>query len=274
MGERKGRFRFPFSRQRFPSAVLHSRPGAKPVPLPSWSLPESLELRSDTSPAGWIEERLPKHRWATVGSVVPDGFEAYARLLHPAHKKTSTYEREQVSWTWVATQTGRVVHPLVQFARLAELEDHLNGQPEWGDRPHEGDLPSEFVGPLTRLLTAHTSTPDLCWYCIWEGWGALFALRGYEEGHPKVEVPGRSYLLIKGSLESLADFDSLHVVDGPSIWWPDDRAWCVSTDIDLDSTYVGGSAECIDALTQDPALEVLPARLEDPVDFASDTINR
>ena len=27
----------------------------------------------------------------------------------------------------------------------------------------------------------------------------------------------------------------------PSIWWPEDRAWCVATDIDLFDTYVGGS---------------------------------
>jgi hypothetical protein len=29
-------------------------------------------------------------------------------------------------------------------------------------------------------------------------------------------------------------------LSGPNPWWPEDRAWCVATEIDLPYTYVGG----------------------------------
>ena len=59
----------------------------------------------------------------------------------------------------------------------------------------------------------------------------------------------------------------------PQLWWPDDRAWCVVTDIDLDSTYVGAGEEGVARLLADPVLEVVPASLDDRVDMGADTIN-
>ena len=51
------------------------------------------------------------------------------------------------------------------------------------------------------------------------------------------------------------------------------RAWLVATEVDLDSTYVGGAAAAIDALVADPAIEVVPARISDGISAATDTIN-
>ena len=59
----------------------------------------------------------------------------------------------------------------------------------------------------------------------------------------------------------------------PNIWWPDDRAWCVATEIDLQSTYVGGPVACIRAILDNPNLEAYPVNPEDRADFGSDTIN-
>ena len=61
--------------------------------------------------------------------------------------------------------------------------------------------------------------------------------------------------------------------DSPNIWWPEDRAWCVATDIDLYDTYVGGSKECIEAILSNPDLEALPATLDARLDLGGDTIN-
>ena len=169
--------------------------------------------------------------------------------------------------------TGRTLHPLAQFARLANLGDRLNDKPEWGQRPDIGDLPTEVAVPLERILRSFTQRPDHCWFCVWFGWGDFFALRDYDEAaYPHVETHAREYLLLRGPLEMVSQIHSNGGND-PSIWWPDDHAWCVATEIDLDCTYVGGSAECIEELTNDPGLEVLPAALEDRVDFGSDTIN-
>ena len=42
---------------------------------------------------------------------------------------------------------------------------------------------------------------------------------------------------------------SFSVIDwkyrSPNIWWPDDRAWCVVTEIDFTWSYIGGSSACI-----------------------------
>ena len=70
----------------------------------------------------------------------------------------------------------------------------------------------------------------------------------------------------------------LHRDDGfwgysPNIWWPEDRAWCVATDIDLFDTYVGGSRECIEAVLGNPDLEALPTTHDARVDIGADTIN-
>jgi hypothetical protein len=61
--------------------------------------------------------------------------------------------------------------------------------------------------------------------------------------------------------------------DGPNIWWPDDRAWCIASDIDLATTYVGASARCIERLLGADRLEVLPVSLDDRVDINADVIN-
>ena len=59
----------------------------------------------------------------------------------------------------------------------------------------------------------------------------------------------------------------------PNIWWPEDRTWCVATDIDLYDTYVGGSLECIEAIMSNPDLEALPTTLDARLDLFGDTIN-
>jgi hypothetical protein len=44
-----------------------------------------------------------------------------------------------------------------------------------------------------------------------------------------------------------------------SLWWPNGRAWFVGTEIDLNSTYVGGSSLAIEALLATPDdLEAFP----------------
>ncbi|HYS70780.1 MAG TPA: hypothetical protein VEM14_11115, partial [Gemmatimonadaceae bacterium] len=61
----------------------------------------------DMSPGKWLQERLwtwgpgSNRQGLAVGSLVPEGFEAYARVLHPATRET---ERgfESVRWSVIA----------------------------------------------------------------------------------------------------------------------------------------------------------------------------
>ena len=82
-------------------------------------------------------------------------------------------------------------------------------------------------------------------------------------------------LLLAGAIRAVGT-SSLRVAPGwqsPNLWWPDDRAWCVSTEIDLMSTYVGGSRGCIQAIVEHRQLEAAEVEPSDGVAADTDAIN-
>jgi hypothetical protein len=62
--------------------------------------------------------------------------------------------------------------------------------------------------------------------------------------------------------------------ESPSLIFPADRSWFVATEVDFDSTYLGGSQELVDAVVADQRLEAWPVSATDPTDAGSDPINR
>jgi hypothetical protein len=144
-----------------------------------------------------------------------------------------TSRGQQVPWAAVAEQAAGRMHRLVQF-------DSLVGASRYG--PQREVEP----GSIDRSRSA----------------------AGTIDG-PRVSIPDRDYILLEGALGAATGFDD----EPPSIFWPDDRAWCVATEIDLDSTYVGGSQALIPALFDDPRFEAWPAEPDDRVDAGADTIN-
>ncbi len=134
----------------------------------------------DMTPGRWLQERLwtwgpgSNRQGLAVGALVPEGFEAYARILHPA---TSETERgfESVRWSVIASWTGRTVHPLMQFHRIADLPAFPGHRaPKWGFVPSEGEMPSAEGERLVAVLRAHTATPDRCYLGLWEGYGTTY----------------------------------------------------------------------------------------------------
>jgi hypothetical protein len=86
-------------------------------------------------------------------------------------------------------------------------------------------------------------------------------------------MPQRPMLLFSGSLSAATtSFGDLRHL-GPSLWWPQDRAWCVATDVDLMSTYIGSTEVCVDALVNDQDLEAMTVSVDQGVSYDSDTIN-
>jgi hypothetical protein len=245
--------------------------------------------------AEWIGARLHPFNAYDVGAVIPTGFAAYAKILHPASRWPDPTD---VRWSEVAASTGRVIHPLVQFHAIATpvAGRELEATP-WSGEPPTGTLSDRQVRALSRLAEKHTSTAEACWFCLWDGYGYLTpgawveARASFAEG-PKLRLSrlpfslpkktnkrsvtakkvtpnnARSYLLFTGSVGDAVGWE-----DGPNIWWPDDQAWCVASEIDHPYSYVGGSEAFIEAVLRDPELEALPAQLEDPVTYDSDTIN-
>jgi hypothetical protein len=69
-------------------------------------------------------------------------------------------------------------------------------------------------------------------------------------------------LLFKGPVGAACNFRSRLWFQSPTAWWPDDHAWCVTTDVDSFSTYIAGTRECIGVLASDPRLEILPTQFD------------
>ncbi|MFE9404018.1 hypothetical protein ACFYNY_19850 [Streptomyces sp. NPDC006530] len=59
-------------------------------------------------------------------------------------------------------------------------------------------------------------------------------------------------------------------MEGPEFWWPQDRSWVVTSDVDLVSTYVGCSAEAAEHILSDPEIEALLVTPYTRVDFSAD----
>jgi hypothetical protein len=219
--------------------------------------------------------------------VVPDGFAAYARILHPLEGG--------VRWAEMASANGRMLHPEVQFQGAATPVGEPVPRAQWDVRgrwqcPPTGTMPADLRERLARLLAHFTTTPDRIWFGLWSGYGELRSQRdsaravlrrsgGFPSkfsrpdahpdpqqsevrpGRPTLELPNRSYILYTGSLSELATWPWA----GPNLWWPDDRAWFVATEIDFVSTYVGCGAETIRAVLTEADLEALPSRTTDSI---------
>jgi hypothetical protein len=90
---------------------------------------------------------------------------------------------------------------------------------------------------------------------------------------PRFEHPGRSYLLAISPTSAIFELSRPPLGITPSLVWPDDRAWCVTTEIDFDSTLVGCSEECAAALVANDRLEALLVPPDGRLDIGGDELN-
>ena len=120
------------------------------------------------------------------------------------------------------------------------------------------------------VLRRETTTPEQCHFCVWDGTGAS----DYSGASERVRLPGRDYALYGGPMELALDpLDDFFDHISANLWWPEDHAWIVATEIDLCWTYAGGNAALIEKLLRNDHLEALRARLGDKHFYGSDTLN-
>lgn len=222
-----------------------------------------LRYVTDLAPAGWIRVRL--HPFAQdVGSVIPEGFDDYARIFHPAGRGG-----EPVRWRAIAEENRRNVHPEMQFGNIARAWRQSPRPELWTTAPRSGTVPLELARALAAVLRTYTTTPERIWFGVWEGWG------GFDPGTPRFEHPNRRYHLARGGIEDAAAtiYPDAWAHQSASMWWPDDRAWFVSTEVDLPYTYVGGTRECVEAVLAHPEIEALRARVSDRITWDGDRLN-
>lgn len=217
--------------------------------------------------APWEGDRYP------ITILVPAGFEAYARVLHPVDVPEDG--GSLVRWADVAAWSGLPLRADAQFHSVAlPPADPGRPYPFGGQGPREGTLYIEDARVLAAIARGWTSTPQDCWFCTWDGFGwARDPVPRWVRDGPRVRLPNREYLLYRGPAEDVTATAALGG-DGQcaSLWWPADRAWCVASDVDLPWTYVGGPRGLVGAILADERIEAFPASADDPVSRVEDWV--
>ena len=205
---------------------------------------------ADVRGASWVGAGL--HGFGeSVLSVVPDGFSEYVRVFHPAHRSVGS-QRAAVTWAEIAAANGMRMHAGVQLGSITGSETYESqGQPGVFDQPPmNGTLPGELLDPLLAVLASHTSTPG--------GPAGSTALS------PACRIE---------AVRELTDEVPLGGPGSPNLWWPEDHAWCVATEIDLKTTYIGADRACAKELIAVPGIEASPVSPDLGIDWLSDTLN-
>jgi len=153
-------------------------------------------------------------------------------------------------------------------------------------------------GGVPRRPGQHTTSPEDCYFALWEGWAQLaggsawgtLTLEGSgraveppplltprEKSAPRLQLPDRSYLLLRGPLAAVATLARYEGPDvpwaqSPNLFWPADRAWIVATEIDFDSTLVGGTREAVGAVLTS-RLEAWPVEDGESLQSDADRVN-
>lgn len=240
---------------------------------------EGLSPAQGVDHARWVVASLQGQDG--VARVVPGGFDAYARVMHPLDGGRR--------WSTVAP-------------------GYLEGGTDWYEYPFpdevswtEGDMGESLADVLLDVLGSATGLHQPCHFALWEGWGDLHAeshshylvrddpgplgawrrraVRRMVSWQRRAEAPlyefvaacavqpwwgGRNMLLFDGPIGAVAAIGTPDPLGsgvcrrGPQWWWPAGRAWFVATEIDYPWTYVAGPRHLVDAVIQHPDVEAVP----------------
>lgn len=220
--------------------------------------------------------------------------------LHNGPVTGNEIEYESCSWATAAQAFGTHMHPQAQYPRLTKQDPH-NMEPKlatdgWRySQPRTGNLTSLTLGVLASVLANYTTTPNSGVAAIWEGYGRLIdSGRGSKEPGtgvlpreialgPRLSLDGGTwnYFLFGAGASAFVEDSWLgrspwidtHFEQSPTYLWPDDQSWALHTNVDLDSSIIGGSQELINQLLQTPGVEVLPLHTDADLSWGGDKIN-
>ena len=257
----------------------------------------SFQAANSALEAEWLSKALSEGEWGHVSGIVPSGFQSYVAVRHPAWRCDCTEQNlsvlrsgrelgRPVRWAEVAESDLPVVYGHVlyakrgitrgrntQYRRLrdgdwvvdelpgAELLPLLRPGDAWITGPREGSLEPDLARTLQSVLARATEESAPCWFGIWDGFGHLTEA---QRTAPAIEAPGRRWHLFRAPLDHLErSFTDTFEHQTANLAWPENRSWCLATEIDAEVTYVGGSKELISAILEAPDLEAVPARLDE-----------
>jgi hypothetical protein len=118
----------------------------------------------DDEAVAWLREAGLTHERRDVGGLVPGGFEAYARILHPADRG----DREAL-WSEIAAWSGRALTPTADPHELMVRGDGARWDEQPGcsePMPGTGGEGQVAGARLATSLAAATETPDVVWVLV------------------------------------------------------------------------------------------------------------
>jgi hypothetical protein len=225
---------------------------------------------SDVSAGSWIADRLGPFG-GVVGSIVPRGFARYARILHPVQMHDGFTYPDPLRWADACAATGYTAHRDMHWYDVAGATAHPDGHDaRWAlGRPDQGQLASREAAVLRTLLAAHSGDQD-CYFGIWEGYGWTtpppWATPQALAGAGRMRHPHRDYLVLRAPLAPVLNAGTPNGPaweQTPNLLWPADRSWCVATEVDFDSTLVGGPVELVSTILADQRLETWAVEQDD-----------
>jgi hypothetical protein len=267
-----------------------------------------LEVCDGAAAGAWIRPRLGG-RFGAVTLEAPNGYETYARIFHPA----TDGEGNPIKWAEVAEAVGTVAHREMQwhailgFSGPEELQSSHRVDAEGGSRwtgndPPIGGMDIETLDALCGVLIAHAANTRHCYFglCTIENWLDEFPA---DELKPLLKLPmDRDYVVLAGPLSAVDQVTRDHSStspgavalsvrygkgplpkseehewkwrEAPNLIWPADRSWFVASEVDFDSTLVGGSAQLIKAIIDSPNLEAWQVEPTDSLAADADKVNR
>lgn len=257
--------------------------------------------------ADWLAPRLLG--WGVddgtpVAAVVPGGYDAYARVLHPVGQDDDEVI-PPTTWAMVCEATGRTAHAQMQWEAVSGTRHfRRTTTKEWdGNEPEQGNLQPSTLAAVLDVLERWTTTNQECVMALWDGFGwvggqgaGLYGSAGSgtlppaypaDVLHgPRLQLPAREYLLFTGPLRAAQQMGHRTPADlreqwpyewlwrqSPNLLWPSDCRWCLATEIDLDSTLVGGPSELVEALVSSPMLEAYTIEPDSDLSIHGDRVN-
>jgi hypothetical protein len=148
------------------------------------------------------------------------------------------------------------------YARLRFIPDPDRPGQDEADVEVPEDHPSDIEQTRLALhrLAEFTSTPEDCYFGLWEGYSYSGLPEAAARG-PLVSLPHRRYALLRGPVRALDGWAD-HLPP-PAFVWPADHRWCLASDVDPHWAGIGASGPAVTALLDEPALDVVAARPAD-----------
>jgi hypothetical protein len=214
----------------------------------------------------------PEWRGNFVSHLIPEKFEAYAKILHrieanyenidsplsesedtllkiPPCKKLRTFvesqrdehKNQRIRWRTLTELFDVPFEPEICHAWFRTNMEEPRCWPRFLFGPGEGNLDAEEFSELLSIMTTIEGHED-CFF------------RFAEMPFIGTETP----ILFRGVLDELGSFLAAGKYQfTPEYWWPANRRWCLCSDYDLTFTIVGGSTELISRLLNSSTLEAL-----------------